>query len=252
MARQPRKRSSTGIYHVMVRGNNKMSIFEETGDYSRFLKIIYIVMEDVEFEIHGYCMMYNHVHLLIKDKEDNISDVMKRINLRYAMWYNYKYNRIGHFFQGRFKSEPVENEGYYATVLRYIHQNPIKAGLTDNNLSYRWSSYKLYKRAYNRNRVSINFNTAMSYWKTWHSFDDFMHQQNVDKCLELCPAEIMNDEELKGLIKKRFNTEHLYCRSSIERNKLIRDIFRETGASRNRLAQILDINPNIIHRACIK
>ena len=88
--------------------------------------------------------MDNHVHLLLKESEETISKVIKRISSSYVYWYNLKYDRCGHLFQERFKSENVENRAYFLTVLRYIHQNPIKAQLATNVFECRWTSIHEY------------------------------------------------------------------------------------------------------------
>jgi len=88
--------------------------------------------------------MSNHIHLVLKEGEEDLGTVFKRIGASYVYWYNWKYNRSGHLFQDRFKSEPVEDDTYFLTVLRYIHQNPIKAGITGNISNYPWSSYAEY------------------------------------------------------------------------------------------------------------
>jgi hypothetical protein len=90
--------------------------------------------------------MTNHIHLLIKENDEPISIAMKRLSGSYVYWYNQKYNRVGHLFQERYKSEIVDNDSYLLTVLRYIHQNPVKAGLCKEIKDYRWSSYNDYLR----------------------------------------------------------------------------------------------------------
>ena len=100
MARQIRKKSGTGIYHVMLRGINRQDIFEDNEDYLQMTSIFY-----------AYCLMSNHLHLLIQEREDNISDIVKRIGVTYAHYFNKKYERNGHLFQDRFRSEPVDDIG---------------------------------------------------------------------------------------------------------------------------------------------
>ena len=89
--------------------------------------------------------MSNHIHLLVQEREENISDAMKRVGVIYAQYFNKKYQRSGHLFQDRFRSEPVESAEYFLTLLRYIHQNPLKAGLVEKVDDYKWSSWKEYK-----------------------------------------------------------------------------------------------------------
>ena len=144
MPRQAREKSSTGIYHVMLRGINQQQIFEEQEDYLKFLEIVKEYKIISKFEIYAYCLMGNHIHLLIKVLEEPLEQIFKRIGGKFVYWYNIKYQRVGHLFQDRFKSEPVETTDYFLTVIRYIHQNPIKAGLCKELIDYPYSSYKEY------------------------------------------------------------------------------------------------------------
>jgi REP element-mobilizing transposase RayT len=145
MPRVARKLSETGIYHVIFRGVNRFNIFEEDKDYEKILEIISDLKEKISFDIYAYVLMNNHVHLIIKELElGEISLIMKRILTRYAGWFNRKYDRSGILIANRFKSEPVETEDYLLTLARYIHQNPVKGGLTSKIDSYKWSSFKEY------------------------------------------------------------------------------------------------------------
>ena len=144
MARQKRIKSETGIYHVMLRGINKQQVFLDVNDYMKFLGILGICKGICGFKLHAYCLMGNHIHLLIQEGNEPLDLVFKRIGDRFAYWYNLKHNRTGPIFQGRFKSIPVNDDEYYISVLRYIHQNPIKAGLVKNCADYDYSSYNAY------------------------------------------------------------------------------------------------------------
>jgi len=102
------------------------------------------VKERESCAIYGYCLMGNHIHLLLHEKEEGLSVTMKRIGTSYAWWYNRKYNRVGHVFQNRFQSEVVETEAYLLGVLRCIHNNPVKANLTSMPEEHKWSSCQAY------------------------------------------------------------------------------------------------------------
>ena len=158
MARQARETSGTGIYHVMLRGINRQNIFEDEEDYRRFLMILFKIVCPVDEKglpqpsrciFYAYCLMPNHVHLLVREASDALSDVVKRIGGAYAQYFNKKYQHFGHLFQDRFKSEPVDDNAYFFTLLRYIHQNPIAAGICRDLGSYPWSSWGEYERAGN-------------------------------------------------------------------------------------------------------
>lgn len=144
MPRGARKKSDTSVYHAMLRGINQQRIFEEDEDCTMFLKVLGECKKVSGFELFAYCLMGNHVHLLIKVQNEDLNTIFKRIGARYVYWFNWKYRRSGHLFQDRFKSEPVINDKQLLTVLRYIHRNPIKANLCGTVGAYRWSSYNEY------------------------------------------------------------------------------------------------------------
>lgn len=142
MPRRPRRMSASGIYHVMIRGINKMQIFNDDADNIQFLHFLEFTQTD-EFQILAYCLMGNHAHLLIRTSKTGIEPLeagMKSLCIRYAAYYNRKYERIGTLFQDRYKSQPVTTVGYFLRVLRYIHNNPVAAGITDTMADYPWSS----------------------------------------------------------------------------------------------------------------
>ena len=150
MPRKAREASKTGIYHVMLRGVNRQDIFECEKD---FLKFLYLMQRAVFPEdengkpmppkliIYAYCLMPNHVHLLVKEQDIKISDAIKSISVSYAFYFNVKYEHLGHLFQDRFRSETVNDLDYFVTLIRYIHQNPVVAGLVNQVIDYRWSSW---------------------------------------------------------------------------------------------------------------
>lgn len=163
MGRKPREKSGLGIYHVMLRGINRQDIFEDEEDYLVFKRQLHHVVffkdengkpQPSRCIIYAYCLMTNHVHLLIKETEEGLSVVIKRITVAYALYYNGKYQHAGHLFQNRFRSEAVNDEAYFFTLLRYIHQNPVAAGITKAVKEYRWSSWIEYEN-YNKEQQTI-------------------------------------------------------------------------------------------------
>lgn len=153
MPRQPRQTSGTDIYHVMLRGINRQDIFEDQEDYVRFLTYMQQMLEPYDdlgnrqpslCTFYAYCLMSNHVHLLIKTHHEDIGATIKHLAITYALYFNRKYSRAGHLFQDRFKSEPVNDMAYFSTLLRYIHQNPLKAGIVQQVSDYPWSSWQEY------------------------------------------------------------------------------------------------------------
>ena len=127
MARLPRQSAQSGVYHVIIRGINRQRIFEDEEDYRRFTEILSECKDVSLFTLFAYALMDNHVHLLIKIGQEPLELVLKRISCRYVPWFNRKYDRVGHLFQDRFKSEPIEDDAYFICAASYIIWNPVKS-----------------------------------------------------------------------------------------------------------------------------
>lgn len=147
MPRTRRIISSSKIYHTISRGNERKAIFLDTDDYTRFTNILRKIQSAKSFAIYAYCLMPNHYHLILNEGENVISSIMSSINTTYAIYFNKKYDRVGHLFQGRFRSEAIEDESYFLTAVRYVHNNPLSAGLVNDISRYPWSSYGAYLQA---------------------------------------------------------------------------------------------------------
>lgn len=140
MPRNARKQSESGIFHIMLRGIDRQIIFQDDEDCEKYLQCLADCKKVSEFTLYAYCLMGNHVHLLLQEGKEPLALILKRLGVRYVYWYNWKYSRTGHLFQDRFKSEPIENDAYFLAALRYIYQNPLKAGLCNKLEEYPWSS----------------------------------------------------------------------------------------------------------------
>lgn len=113
MARRARRKSRTGIYHVISRGIDRQIIFEDNEDYRRLLDTLKECQEKSGCEIYAYCLMGNHIHLLLKENKEDLGIMFRRLGASYVYWYNKKYKRRGYLFQGRYKSEAVESDSYF-------------------------------------------------------------------------------------------------------------------------------------------
>jgi REP element-mobilizing transposase RayT len=252
MPRKPRKRSESGIYHVMLRGINKQIIFESDDDRYQFLSTLKRFIDAKKFLLYGYCLMDNHVHLQIQELEDDISTAIKRICSSYVLWYNKKYERTGHLFQERFKSEPIENDSYFMISLRYIHQNPIEAKICKELLEYRWTSYK----EYIQNPILIDTEFCLSLFSPDKDiavdlFIDYMNQKNKDTFpvfedyIKLTDAEV-----LKKLYDMGIKNISEFQRLDIDRrNTLIKELKMTKGISIRQLSRITGISKSIIERS---
>ena len=144
MGRDARLNYSGLVYHVVNRGNDRQVIFAEPEDYRHYLNTIQRYKKKYRFQLFAYCLMTNHVHLLIKTSESgSISRIMQSITVAHTRRYNFKYRRCGHVWQGRFHSPIVSEDGHMLTVMQYIEQNPLRARMVRDVVDYHWSSYGL-------------------------------------------------------------------------------------------------------------
>ncbi|RXJ69315.1 hypothetical protein CRV08_04715 [Halarcobacter ebronensis] len=139
MARRPRIEIA-GYYHIINRGVEKRVVFYDKDDFEYFIDLLSIGCKKFNITLHNYCIMNNHYHLLIELIEENLSKFMRYLNATYAIYFNKKYKRVGHLWQGRFKSWYVANEAYLYILMRYIEQNPIKAKIVEKIEYYPYSS----------------------------------------------------------------------------------------------------------------
>lgn len=226
----------------MLRGINKQQIFEDEEDCEKFLWVLKETKAVSEYKLLAYCLMGNHIHLLIKEEKEPLEQIFKRIGGKYVYWYNIKYQRVGHLFQDRFKSEPVETDSYLFTVLRYIHQNPVRAKLCENVEDYEFSSYHEYTD--NEWIVDTDFLLDML---PLDVFEAFNHETNTDKCLEIeennrirvtdeqakkyinsiCGCDSVTEFQKFTEIKKEISIRKMY-----KKGLSIRQIVRLTGTSK--------------------
>ncbi|HIZ45974.1 MAG TPA: transposase [Candidatus Olsenella pullistercoris] len=143
MPRCARVKSESGFYHVIAKGSGGQNLFEGPYDCQAFLGLLSKACEKGGVRVIAYCLMSNHVHLLLEDPESHLGEVMKSALTGYAQRFNKRGDRVGHVFQQRFKSQPVENEDYLLRAVRYIHNNPEKAGICQAS-AFPWSSYHEY------------------------------------------------------------------------------------------------------------
>lgn len=200
MPRTERKKSASGIYHVMLRGINHQQLFEDEEDYLRFLSVLKECKEVSKYMLCAYCLMGNHVHLLLQEGKEPLALIFKRIGSRFVYWYNLKYQRVGHLFQDRYKSEPVETDAYFLTALRYILQNPMKAGLEERPGTYRWSSYAAYAGKPDR---LTDPEMAIGMLGGQEQLLAYLSERNEDQLLDIAERkQRLTDEQAKAIMKR--------------------------------------------------
>lgn len=145
MPRNARMIPEEGVFHILTRGNNRQVVFHDTGDFETYLTILGRIQRLHPFKLYHYCLMTNHVHLLIETVlGHSLSQIMKKLNLTYALYYKEKYSYVGHLWQDRFKSLLVAKDTYLLACAAYIELNPVKAGVVGDPSDYRYSSFSFY------------------------------------------------------------------------------------------------------------
>ncbi len=257
MARNARQASKTGIYHLMARGINGQNIFHDEDDYKRYLETLYRISQECEAQVLGYCLMSNHVHLLILEGKDSISMVMKRLGGSYAYYYNWKYDRKGYLFQDRFKSENVEDDIYLKTVIRYILNNPVKAGIVNKPEMYRWSSCQVYYGGTNylSDLSKTSFILGLFDNSTKNSndiFRAFMEESDDINCLEYIERNRITDEEAQLLLKRIVGEQSLVSLKEMpkkDRNEVLRKMKGVEGITVRQISRLTGIGSTTVHNA---
>lgn len=255
MPRKPRIISSTGIYHIILRSVNQQIIFEEDSDFQKFLFILSDCKSKYDVDIFAYCLMSNHIHLLLRSDSDTLSHFFLSLGTRFARWYNDKYTRYGHLFQERYHSKPVEDEAYFITSFLYIHNNPVKAGFCLSASEYRWSSYNAFfgeenaiinlsfpynvfgdaenlQRLLSANKVSNTDITDLDEFDSISSDHRLTNEKAIEKFKDI--SSLNNPFEIVNLPR---NT----------RNQLLQKL-RQNGLSINQIARITGISSSTVKR----
>ena len=247
MPRLPRQKSESGIYHIILRGLNQQAIFEDNEDYFKFVETLENYKAVSGYKVFAYCLMSNHIHILLKIEKEDLALIMKRVAGSYVYWYNWKYYRKGHLFQDRFKSEPIEDDSYFMTILRYIHQNPIKAGIVDNINMYPYSSYNDY---ISEESGVVDLDFALSLMKK-DEFINFNNEKNDDICLDIDAKDFrINDIDAKKIIKKISKCDSITEFQQLEQKK--RDEYikklKNKGLSIRQISRLTGVSFSIVRK----
>ena len=245
MPSRPREISSLGIYHVVYRGVNKQQIFEDEDDYGKFLTVLRKYQPICGYKIIAYCLMSNHVHLLIKPDKIPLAGIFQRVIPSFVYWYNKRYERVGSLFQSRFRSSAVNNVSQFFTVIRYIHQNPVKAAICDHPAQYRYSSYKNYfdddliDSSFVRSEVSVEF------------FRSFNCAENDDQCLDIDDERPrMKDERAVNIIQRLSGcsnvTEFQHLETKV-RDEVLYDMWM-AGISMSQASRVTGVSYGVIRK----
>lgn len=244
MPRTARQIGNSGFYHIVARGIGKQILFEEDSDYLFFLSTIEKIKKQEPFDIIAYCLMENHFHLLLR-VQSGLDRIMKRITVVYVAFFNSKYDRVGHLFQDRYKSIPIENDAYLLSVVRYIHNNPVKAGISSVD-KYRWSSWHAYING--SHLVQTDFVLGMT-----GGVKGFLELSGIEDGLghiDIEEKHRLSDTAAQRIIKEKLQLEsgtQIQNLDRLKRDQAIRRLKQE-GLSIRQIERLTGINRGIITR----
>lgn len=249
MPRAARDISGTKIYHIMSRGLNKQTLYDDEQDFLYFLKLLKDVKTKTHFELYAYCVMTNHYHLLIKEHDAKISVIMNKINSRYANYYNLKYERTGYVFNDRFHSENIDTMPYLFRCARYIHQNPVKAGLCDKTYNYKFSSVHAYRRQKGNYLNLVDTDFINKNFKS-NEFVNWNELESHDRCMDIANNRLSDKEvtnilyksmkvgNKKEFLKKSEAEQMYYIAKLIDMSIPLKQLSRVTGQSYYKLQRL--------------
>ena len=244
MPRTARNIYERGYRHIIMRGIGKQILFEDQWDNLFFINLLKKYSSDTEVNICSYCLMENHVHLLVCDDATDTALFMKKIGVSYSAYFNSKYERVGHLFQDRYKSENINDEGAFLRVLRYILRNPEKAGICKAE-EYRWSSYS----AYEDMKSFLDQSLLRKLLGSKEEFERYIRQEDHVTCMEFEGRK--NDEWAKEIIysvlgDKSGTVIQKYDKKN--RDNVLRQLKTE-GLSVRQIERLTGVNRGVVQKA---
>lgn len=241
MGRQRRAVSSTKLYHVVLKSLDSRMMVHDDEDKEIFVRKLFEAQDRGEFRVVAYCLMDNHFHLIIRESE-RLGKSIKRFTVSYVSYYHDKYGTTGHFFENRYYSEPIESEDYLYRAVRYVHQNPQKAGMVKGLADYQWSSYREYLKSYDGPVKHLLTGLITNNFIKKSSFEKFHLRQDAWFELDKNGRKIF---ELKKLIQQQgYETPH----KPKVRDYLIVLLNREGDVKGSQIAAALDMDVRVVYR----
>lgn len=250
MARKKRILSESGRYHIILRGNNQQNLFYDDQDRYFLLNRLKKYSSELKIDIFAYCLMDNHIHILLGNAIKTLSLFVQKLANSYVYYFNRKYERSGHLFQGRFKSEAVDDEIYFKTVLRYILQNPVKVRKYHFE-NFKWSNYKDFiKYNYSNSDESNALNFVCSLFDSKNQLINFLLEKNCDSCMEYENHFFISDIKAIQIINQIFKKHpaQLLKLDMIDAGPKIKKL-KEKGLSISQISRLTGINRKILKTA---
>ena len=237
MPRKSRNTSLSEWMHIIIRGINRENLFYDKEDYERFISTMKRYRRETNYELLAGCCMSNHVHLLMNPKNNTPGKILKKILVSYSAYYNKKYDRVGHVFQDRFRSEPINASRSLIIVARYIYRNPEKAGIC---------KAKDYPYTY------LPLDGPLSeFFASRQQFVAFLETDNTDRCLEYdSKSGYSDDEAIKIIISVsgELNPQNIQGYERKLRDRIIQKLKLE-GLTVRQISRLTGLNRNLVQRA---
>jgi REP element-mobilizing transposase RayT len=237
MPRKSRNTALTEWMHIIIRGINRENLFYDKEDYERFISTMKRYRRETNYELAAGCCMSNHVHLLINPRNNTPGKLLQKILVSYSAYYNKKYDRVGHVFQDRFRSESINDYRTLVIVARYIYRNPEKAGIC---------KAKEYPYTY------LPLDGPLSeFFASQQQFTDFLETDNADRCLEYdSKSSYKDDEAIKIIINVsgENNPQNIQGYERKARDRILHKLKLE-GLTVRQISRLTGLNRNIVQRA---
>lgn len=243
----PRKQRITepGFYHIINRGVERRNVFLDEDDFHRFLSILNQEFKFFDIVLHCFCLMTNHYHLLLETKQPNISDAMKRVNSLYSIYFNKKYKRSGHLWQGRFTSYYLYDDVHFWYVSKYIERNPIAANMVNAIDEYQYQSFYQWKFKSDYHHL-VKDSKILD--MTQDEYEEFISSDIQEEFLEkiyMSPRYIKKDGAMK-ILYKRLET-FFEKDKDINRNINIKKAYNY-GYTKSELAKYLELSHTAVSK----
>lgn len=255
MPRQARVQSSTDYYHIMMRGNNRESIFNRDEQKRYFLDSLEKQQDDQLIHIAAFCLMNNHVHIVVKAEYSSLAKAIKSVNISYAMQFNQTWHRVGHVFQDRYKSEAIEDDTYLMQVIRYVHNNPVKAKLVKSPEEYRWSSFNEYLfdnviiSSLQKEFILGLFTNNINQFADFHKQRDNNEYLDIDEELERNRLEHAQEIISEYFTEKGLTDAMKVTKKPSYLEELIHRLLKNSKLSHRQIANLLGISSSMVHKA---
>jgi len=255
MGRIPRIYGKSKTYHIILKGIDNQNIFYDNQDRRIFLNHLSITKKEYAYNLYAYCLMDNHVHMVIKTENEFLSKSMHNLLIRYVSYFNKKYKRIGPLLQNRFKSKNIENQSYFLEVCRYVHRNPENAGFAKTE-DYEWSSYKEYigkEKIVDKNALLHYFDNDINKFIDYTMKND--EYKNLEEFADYELIGKISDEQVINIILQIFHIKDVSAISNFFKNRTkeeiemdIQRIKRIKGTNKTQIARIARISKVILSK----